>query len=190
MSSAPTAGGSENHRQLTVGAVARALSISFEEVEELCEVGTLQARRTRSGFWLIDEHSLIRWREANPATQPVQSVESPCPPGACEAHWLRRGQVIPEFRAGLCRRCFSGRLLPTKKGGAKQEPETVPNERGVISSETISVTVAARIARCSHDTLVRLIEEGVIEAWRFPPRGWYKINRSSLARFLSDRMTR
>ncbi len=54
-------------------------------------------------------------------------------------------------------------------------------------SNTISVSAAARIAGCSPDTVLRWIEEGAVEAWRLPPRGWYKIDRDSLTRFLSRR---
>lgn len=94
---------------MNLGAAARTLGIPSEEVAELCEAGALQAKRTRNGFWLIDQHSLARWHEANPERQPK---ETPCPRGACEAHWERRGQVVPEFLAGLCRKCYSGRSLP------------------------------------------------------------------------------
>jgi len=96
---------------VNIGDAARELDLSFEEVSELCEAGALQAQRTRNGFWLIDHHSLTQWREANPAKEAMQS---PCPPGMCEGHWERRGELIPEFRAGLCQRCHSGRPLPMR----------------------------------------------------------------------------
>jgi excisionase family DNA binding protein len=51
-------------------------------------------------------------------------------------------------------------------------------------SNTMSVSAAARIAGCSQDTVLRWIEEGAIVAWRIPPRGWYKIDRQSLIRYL------
>ncbi len=101
----------QHERLVTVGHAARTLGISAGEVVELCEAGTLWAQLARNRFWLIDEDSLARWREANPAKQPMQS---PCPTGCCSAHWERRGQVVPEFRANLCRRCYSGRSLPVK----------------------------------------------------------------------------
>jgi len=96
---------------VSIGDAARKLGISFGEVVEFCEAGTLRAQRTRNRFWLIDEQSLTQWREANPERQPR---ESPCPRASCEAHWSRRGQLVPAFRAGLCRRCYSGRPLPMK----------------------------------------------------------------------------
>lgn len=94
---------------VNIGTAARTLGISAEEVMELCEAGALKAQRTRNRFWLIDEQSLLRWREANPE---IQSKETPCPHGACEGHWSRRGQIVPAFRADLCLRCYSGRPLP------------------------------------------------------------------------------
>ena len=54
-----------------------------------------------------------------------------------------------------------------------------PRER-----ETVSVSVAARIAGCSHDTILRKIEEGLLQAWRISPRGWWKIERGSLIQYL------
>jgi len=101
----------ERHTLLSVGDAARLLGVSFDEVIELCEAGALQGQRTKNGFWLIDRHSLARWREAKPANQAMQSL---CPPGMCEGHWERRGDLVPEFRAGLCQRCFSGRDLPMR----------------------------------------------------------------------------
>jgi len=56
-------------------------------------------------------------------------------------------------------------------------------------SNAMSVSAAARIAGCSQDTVLRWIEEGAIVAWRIPPRGWYKIDRDSLTRFLDRRPT-
>jgi excisionase family DNA binding protein len=52
----------------------------------------------------------------------------------------------------------------------------------------ISVSVAARIAKCSRDTVLRWVEEGAVEARRTSlPRGWWKIERSSLERYLERR---
>ncbi len=60
-----------------------------------------------------------------------------------------------------------------------------PRER-----ETVSVSVAARIAGCSHDTILRKIEEGLLQAWRISPRGWWKIERESLLRYLDRQAPR
>jgi len=48
----------------------------------------------------------------------------------------------------------------------------------------ISVSTAARIAKCSRDTVLRGIEEGAITARRIAPRGWWKVEHASLLRFL------
>ncbi len=50
--------------------------------------------------------------------------------------------------------------------------------------EEISVSTAARLARCSPDTVLRWIEEGAIAARRTSPRGWWKIEAESLAAYL------
>jgi len=52
----------------------------------------------------------------------------------------------------------------------------------------ISVSTAARIAKCSPDTVMRWIEEGAIEAWRISPRGWWRIDRASLRRYLERQL--
>jgi excisionase family DNA binding protein len=55
-------------------------------------------------------------------------------------------------------------------------------------SAEISVSTAARIAKCSRATVLRWIEEGAIEARRISmPRGWWMIERSSLERYLERR---
>jgi excisionase family DNA binding protein len=53
-------------------------------------------------------------------------------------------------------------------------------ERGM----EISVGTAARIAGCSRDTVLRLIEERAIEARRATPLGWWKVKKESLERYL------
>ncbi len=60
-----------------------------------------------------------------------------------------------------------------------KERGTNPRER-----ETVSVSVAARIAKCSPDTVLRWIEEGAIDAWRISRRGWWKVEYESLLRYL------
>jgi excisionase family DNA binding protein len=82
--------------------------------------------------------------------------------------------------------------VPAKQELVIQEATTVEKERergpGTLddkTSETLSVNAAARIAGCSPDTVLRWIEEGAVEAWRHPPRGWYKVARDSLTRFLN-----
>jgi len=52
----------------------------------------------------------------------------------------------------------------------------------------ISVSTAARIAKCSPDTVTRWIEEGAIEAWRISKRGWWRIDRASLGRYLERQL--
>ncbi|PYU52687.1 MAG: hypothetical protein DMG48_05250 [Acidobacteria bacterium] len=52
-------------------------------------------------------------------------------------------------------------------------------------SDAISTSAAARIAGVSHDTMMRWVEEGRVESWRVLPRGWWRIDRSSLLAYLS-----
>ncbi len=51
----------------------------------------------------------------------------------------------------------------------------------------ISVSAAARMAKCSPDTVMHWIEEGAIEAWKTSPAGWWRIQRESLERHLERR---
>jgi excisionase family DNA binding protein len=48
----------------------------------------------------------------------------------------------------------------------------------------ISTGTAARLARCSRDTIVRWIEEGRFLARQFRPYDWWKIDRESFERYL------
>ena len=43
---------------------------------------------------------------------------------------------------------------------------------------------AALFAGFSHDTMLLLVEQGAIEARRVRSRGWWRIERTSLTRFL------
>jgi excisionase family DNA binding protein len=52
------------------------------------------------------------------------------------------------------------------------------------SATEVSVNTAARLAKCSPDTILRWIEEGRFEAWRTLPRGWWRVNRESLLQYL------
>src|SRR5260370_17450830 len=119
------------------------------------------------------------------------------PPAMCEAHWQRRGRAVPAFRANLCLRCFSGRPLPVKADAdepglisgrgpleRKHSQEVDVKERGTNprERETVRVSVAARVARCSPDTVTRLVEGGPIPAWRISRRRWWTIAGASLAR--------
>ena len=52
-------------------------------------------------------------------------------------------------------------------------------------SDAISTNEAARLAGCSPDTMLRWLEEGRVESWRVLPRGWWRIDRNSLLRYLS-----
>ena len=109
-------------QEVHVGFAVHLLGIESDEVIRLCKTGALRARRNRHGTWWIDEVFLVRWHSANPSygaeDKPLAANDSlpptPCPPGACEAHWERRGREVPAFRANLCQRCYSGRPLPVK----------------------------------------------------------------------------
>ena len=118
--------------KVNVGFAAHFLGISPERVEILCKTGALRAERNRRGFWKIDEAFLIQWHEANPNARAADcdsneeeeqraltrlAARAPVPAGACGGHWERRGEVVPAFRVGLCRRCYSGRALPVKEDG-------------------------------------------------------------------------
>jgi hypothetical protein len=121
--------------QVSIGAAAHFLGIPPFQVIMLCKWGVLPARRNRHGTWRLDEAFLIRWREAHlharaagcesiegeeqsalpgSAAPPGSAERAPCPPGACEAHWERRGRIVPEFRANLCSACHAGRPLPAR----------------------------------------------------------------------------
>ena len=139
---------------------------------------------------------------------------APVPSGACEAHWQRRKRVVPAFRLDLCRRCFLGHPLPPKAEeegildpaqsrvpvasvqaepvvSEKREPviqEAIEKEHGKVAigaQETMSVSDAALFAGFSHDTMLRLVEQGAIEARRVRSRGWWRVDRTSLTRFLN-----
>ncbi len=114
-------------QEVHVGFAVHLLGIESDEVIGLCKSGALRARRNRHGSWKIDEVFLVRWHAANPSygaeDKPLAASESaddeerralPCPAGACESHWERRGRIVPAFRANLCLRCYSGRPLPVK----------------------------------------------------------------------------
>ena len=114
-------------QEVHIGFAAHLLRIESDEVIRLCKSGALRARRNRHGTWWIDEVFLVRWHAANlnylGEDKPLAASESaddeerralPCPAGACESHWERRGRIVPAFRANLCQRCYSGRPLPVK----------------------------------------------------------------------------
>ncbi len=109
-------------QEVHIGFAAHLLRIESDEVIRLCKTGALRARCNRHGSWKIDEIFLVRWHEANPnygdedrlLAAGEEQRALPCPPGACEAHWERRGREVPAFRANLCQRCYSGRPLPVK----------------------------------------------------------------------------
>lgn len=65
---------------------------------------TLAAREANIGTVAIPPPSAAATRPGSPES---------CPSNACSAHWERLGQIVPMFRAGLCRACFSG-SLPVK----------------------------------------------------------------------------
>ena len=213
---------------MNLGAAAKFLGVSPAEVDRLCQAGTLGAQRSRRGFWIIDAASIVQWREGNPnASASVGESESageqravppielsPCPRGACEAHWQRRRRIVPAFRLDLCRRCFLGHPLPPKAEeegildpaqsrvpvasvqaervvSEKREPviqEALEKERGTFAvdrPETVSLSAAAQIAGFSPDTVRRSVEQSAIEARRVTSRGWWRIERASLMRFLN-----
>jgi hypothetical protein len=103
---------------VSLGFASKFLEVSRDTVIRFCEVGILRATLFRKDHWLVDEHSLFQWHDANrntlAAARAVVKTEAEpmlCPRGACEAHWERCGQVIPAFRVSLCRGCFRGRPL-------------------------------------------------------------------------------
>jgi hypothetical protein len=120
--------------EVHVGFAVHLLGIMPHEVVRLCKTGVLRARRNgKYGRWRLDKVFLVRWHDANPNygaadREPNEEEEqhaltrlaaqAPCPSGACEAHWERRGRVVPAFRVRLCRRCYSGRPLLVKEEGA------------------------------------------------------------------------
>jgi hypothetical protein len=118
--------------EVHIGFAVHLLGIDSNEVVRLCKTGALRARCNRHGTWRIDEAFLVRWHAANPSTGAAGAESNegekkralarlaarpPCPSGACEGHWERRGQVVPAFRVGLCQRCYSGRSLSVKRDG-------------------------------------------------------------------------
>jgi hypothetical protein len=118
--------------EVNIGFAAHLLGVDAGEVVWLCKSGVLRARRNSHGSWKIDEvflrlykvspdhaaaagfRSSVGEERATPLPLASQSLPTPCPPGACEGHWERRGRVVPAFRADLCRACFAGRPLPVK----------------------------------------------------------------------------
>ena len=125
--SSPAPIGKASPQEVRIGFAAALLEIESDEVIRLCKSGALRARCNRHGTWWIDEVCLVRWHSANPnygaedkplaASENVDDEERralPCPAGACESHWERRGREVPAFRANLCQRCYSGRPLPVK----------------------------------------------------------------------------
>jgi excisionase family DNA binding protein len=114
----------EQSAEISVSMAARIAGCSNDTVLRWIEEGAIEARRiSPRGWWKLERKSLTRYldRQAGKAEQPALptpaappgSVErAPRPAGACEAHWSRRGRIVPALRAGLCRGCFSGRPLP------------------------------------------------------------------------------
>lgn len=122
---------------------------------------------------------------------PVADAQrTPCPPGSCEAHWERRGRVVPECRdgLGLCKNCFSGRPLPP----AREINEHAPQPRSLSSlkpdemkqrTELVSIGVAAEILGVSLRGVVELCEVGSIRGHFQSSRGWL-VDRVSLREWL------
>jgi hypothetical protein len=122
--------------EVNIGFAAHLLGVDSCEIVWLCKTGALRARCNRHGSWKIDTVFLRRYQDnpdheqrgpgcessageerralATPGAQSGLPDYAPCPENACEAHWERRGRVVPEFRANLCRSCYSGRALPVK----------------------------------------------------------------------------
>ncbi len=83
------------------------------------------------------------------------------------------------------------RLKPVphgKMGKAKKLNWRSAARRAAKRPMEISVSTAARIAKCSKDTVLRWIEEGAIEAWRISRRGWWRIDRASLSLYLEQQL--
>jgi hypothetical protein len=118
--------------EMQIYLAADLLGLPGEEVVRLCKTGALRARCNRHGTWWIDKAFLVSWHEANPnygaelllAVSESADEErragspplpTPCPPGACESHWERRGIAVPAFRVSLCLACYSGAPLSVKR---------------------------------------------------------------------------
>ncbi len=129
--------------------------------------------------------------ELEPASRSLPPAQGQCPSNSCEAHWSRRSKVVREYRAGLglCRACFLGRPLSTNPISAPPKADEFAKQEQMclqaMAEKEIGVSAAARIIGCSPDSVLRLIEEGAVEAWRISPRGWYRVNASSLARYVN-----
>lgn len=209
--------------EISVNTAARVAGCSQDSMLRLIEEGAVAAWRiSPRGWWKVNAESVLRYLSSldgksgsvhgtniaralpPPAAPPKVAAQAACLVGLCSAHWERRGRIVPEFRAGLCKRCFSGRPLRTKAdGGAELARLATRMEQkqmirgtmekdhdGVVlgdGSKRINVSTAARIAKCSPDTMLRCIEEGAVEAQRIPPRGWWRINCASLQRFMDSR---
>jgi excisionase family DNA binding protein len=206
--------------EISVNTAARIAKCSPDTVRRWIEEGAIAARRTSlRGWWKINAESLSRYLRSSdgksgsvdgaktsralpsPVASPKLAEHAACPEGFCSAHWERRARIVPAVRAGLCKRCLSGRPLLTKADGGAElaRPsirmeqkqmirETMEEDRDGVAqgdeSKGINVSTSARIAKCSPDTVRRWIEEGAIEARRVSPRGWWKVEHNSLIRYL------
>lgn len=141
----------------------------------------------RNGF----EHIDSRGSPVSSSSVPVADAQrTPCPPGSCEAHWERRGRVVPECREGLglCKNCFSGRPLPP----ALELDEHTPRRRSLGSSnadetkpqtELVSIGRAAEVLGVSLGGVIMLCEVGRIRGHFQSSRGWL-VDRESLCEWL------
>jgi excisionase family DNA binding protein len=67
-------------------------------------------------------------------------------------------------------------VSPTRRSPVRRRERT-----GGVDQTGVEITTgtAARIARCSCDTIVRWIEEGRFAARQFGPYGWWRIDKQS-----------
>lgn len=49
-----------------------------------------------------------------------------------------------------------------------------------LHEQTMSPAQAAEYLRISRDTVVRMLEEGILRGYRHRPQGWWKVSRNSV----------
>jgi len=55
-----------------------------------------------------------------------------------------------------------------------------------LRSAEAPLSWAARMFRCSRKTVVRMLEEGLIEGYRLRPNGHWRVDRESVIRYLAS----
>jgi hypothetical protein len=202
---------SANERKIIFASEAASiLNVSNSTVARLCEEGALVAWRVSvCGWWRIEYGSVIARREraAKEVNASVAAgilgisrtdVLELCRKGSlrsrrlgeCGAFRIERDSIL-KYQAAHSENSAGKEALRECVAVAPAFGSLVSRSGGDLNQDKaidISVSAAARIAGCSGDTILRWIEEREkIEARRDAPRGWYKIDRSSLKRFLKSR---